>query len=267
MNADSYMALIRTFNSEATLPATLSSLAAQTVPPHHHVVVDSGSTDASLQCLPVNATVHRFTGERFNYSEALNQGLDRINTRYVLIISSHTEILNIDAMEYALRLLAEDEHLGAAYFCDEFPGSLGNFQVDDRNFNGFNGIWNNCAVIKTALLQTRRFRPEVFSAEDQEWSKWLVEERKLAIACISGARTRNNNPLRFCRKKRMKEYLAIAFFVDSGLRRWSNIARIGLGALLPTRRIAMADRYFRLCLSCRLLAGRVLGLRAGSGSS
>jgi len=154
-----YSVIIRTFNSEATLPETLGSLDAQTVRPERLIFVDSGSSDGTLALLPESSVVHRYVGTEFNYADALNQGLPFVETEYVAIISSHTSLEHPASMAYALRVLRADERIGAAYFTFERTSELTHDLIDERSFNGFNGLWNTCSVIKSGLLRERRFRP------------------------------------------------------------------------------------------------------------
>lgn len=249
-----YTPLIRTCNSATTLPRTFASLRAQTLSPAAHVIVDFRSTDDTLTCVPVDALVHRYVGETFNYSAALNQGLDRVTTDYVLIISSHTSLNHPGALEFALNILAGDKRIGAAYFCYENSAALEYDLIDSRNFTGFNGLWNTCAVIKTALLQKRRFRPEVFAAEDQEWAKWLFHSEGKATARISGAGLQNNNAQKFSRTKLLNEYAAVALFTNRSLLGWSHLAELAYKVLRPTRRLALRERYLHFLLFIRLLA-------------
>jgi glycosyltransferase involved in cell wall biosynthesis len=207
-----YCALIRTFNSAQTLSATLASLSRQTRPPTGIIIVDSGSIDDTLASLPANATIHRYVGDTFNYSDSLNQGLAFAVERYVLVISSHTVLENPEAMELALDLLDEGDTFAAAYFCHD-DGPLRHTTIDRTNFNGFNGVWNTCGLYNASMLRRRGFRPEVFSAEDQEWSKWLLENTHLAIARISGGGMTTSNPRGYPLRKRLNENIAIALFV------------------------------------------------------
>ena len=253
MNPICYTALIRTYNSARTLPKTLATLRAQTMPALAHVIVDSGSTDNTLSCVPDDAVVHRYVGAAFNYSEALNQGLDHVTTEYVLIISSHTSLNHVGAIEFALNILAGNERLGGAYFCDENPAALEHKVIDASNFTGFNGLWNTCSVIKTALLKKRRFRPEVFAAEDQEWSRWLFHCEGKAVARISGAGLENNNPRKFALKKLLNEHAAIALFTNRRLLGWRHLAYLAYVVMKPTPPLALRQRYIHLALLIRLL--------------
>lgn len=254
-----YCALIRTFNSERTVSATLASLAAQTCPPAHHIFVDSGSTDSTLRLLPPGSILHRYQGPTFNYAEAINQGLQYVDTDYVLIISSHTMLSDKHAVSFAMRLLADDQSIGAAYFSNEPSQTTKYTLIDSRNFNGFNGMWNTCALIRTSLLRKRSFRPEVFSAEDQEWASWLFEKERKCVARISGAGMEYNNPIPYSLRKRLNEHIAVAMFVRPEMLRWRYIARVAYRAIRPVS--TFRERRFNAHLAAALIGCRLPALR------
>lgn len=246
MAAVSYEALIRTFNSEKTLAATLSSLEKQGLPPSRYVFVDSGSTDATLSRVPPNSVVHRYVGDTFNYSASLNQGLDHIDADYVLVISSHTALLNVEAMQYALDLLESEPTLAAAYFPPDSTGALAWKAIGPSNFTGFNGVFNTCGVYRMSLLRQRRFRPEVPSAEDQEWSRWLFDQTGLSVARISGGLMRYDNPKGYGFEKRWGEYVSVAFYAKPEFRRLPNIARVAYWVVKIHPWQPLSDRSFHL---------------------
>jgi glycosyltransferase involved in cell wall biosynthesis len=264
-----YSTLIRTFNSSNTLPDTLCSLARQTISPSEYIFVDSGSTDGTLTMLPHASTLHRYVGKQFNFSEAINQGVNYVSTDYVLIISSHTKLTNTHAIKYALTLLSSNDSIGAAYFCDENTGNLRHSIIDKSIFDGFNGLWNTCSVIRVNLLRKRGFLSEVFSAEDQEWARWLLFTNEQKIARIAGAGKEDKNRYNFGKygqKKMINEYIAIAYFANRKLLSPKNIARIlleairendtlmntkGKGSLVLLGRLR---RRSKLNLACRILA-------------
>jgi hypothetical protein len=192
----------------------------------------------------------------FNYAEALNQGLSAVTTDVVLVISAHTELANTDAVEYALALMAEDESLGAAYFCHENGDTLGHERIDGTRFDGFNGLWNTCAMIRMQFLQERKFNPEVFTAEDQEWAKWLFYERKKAVARISGAGLLISNQRPNRQEKRLNEYVSVAYFANRRLLGWGNLVRIAWRAIRPLHLGRPGERQFWLILMWRLLLCR-----------
>ena len=253
MNTAPYSALIRTFNSEATLARTLESLRRQTIPPYEYIFVDSGSTDNTLSNLPANSIVHRDVGTEFNFSESLNQGLHYVSTDYVLIISSHTSLLNNSAIDFALEIMNAGGGIGAAYFTHADRVPLQYRVIQRQNFNGFNGLWNTCSFIKMSYLKQRAFRPEVFSAEDQEWASWLFRERNGSIARISGAGMETSNPRHGSFKKRLNEHIAIAYYAHAQLLKWPHIARIAFRVIKPSLHTTLNERLFNFILFFRLI--------------
>jgi glycosyltransferase involved in cell wall biosynthesis len=260
MRKVAYSMLMRTFNSEKTLPVTLRLLEKQTIPPIEYIFVDSGSTDRTLSILPDGSKIHRYVESEFNFSNALNQGLEHVSTNYVLIMSSHTLLCRFDAMAFALTLLTSDERIGAAYFDNEASGELRYKLIDRFNFDGFNGLWNACSIVRMSLLKRRAFRPEVFSSEDQEWAKWLFFSEDKATARISGAGmdnyTRNSQLVKHSLTKRLNEHVAIAYFVNRKLLDWPNLARVAFRIAKPVPRVQLSERVFNLILFWRLLCCR-----------
>jgi glycosyltransferase involved in cell wall biosynthesis len=252
-----YSALIRTFNSADTLPGTLQSLAAQTIPPSNYVFVDSGSTDNTLTLFPERSEIHHFIGKEFNFAGAINQGLSYVSTDYVLIISSHTLLRSNIAIEYALNLLIENDDIGAAYFSyDNNHGELRHLLINKANFDGFNGLYNTCSVIKMDLLRRRNFREDVFSAEDQEWAKWLFSSEGKMVARVDGVGLDHNRNMRvqqYSTQKRKNEYVSTAYFTNRQLLNVTNLARIGYRVIKPTTQ-PFAERSYNLKLLVSLLA-------------
>lgn len=247
----SYSVLVRTYNSATTIGSTIASLQTQTSSPSRFIFVDSGSSDDTLALLPAGSIVHRYTGREFNYSGAINQGVPYIDTDYVLIMSSHTSLTNKDALTFALRLMEQDKAIGAAYFSLTPAGTPTYELINRATFTGFNGVFNTCGIYRTALLRTRPFRPEVFSAEDQEWSKWLLEHAGNVIARISGGGMIYNNPKRHSLKKWLDEWIAVATFTNRSLLNWYRIARVAGHVVKP--RVGLRDRYFYSVLFVVLL--------------
>jgi glycosyltransferase involved in cell wall biosynthesis len=191
----------------------------------------------------------------FNFAEAINQGLQYISSDYVLIISSHTLLHNQTAIEYAIELLSADEYLGACYFSNENNGELKHIVIDKNKFDGFNGLWNTCSLVRYSLLRKRKFRSDVFIAEDQEWARWLFESQGKAVARINGAGM-DNTPNERIRKnllaRRKNEYVAIAYFANRDLMRATNLARIASRIFKPTTG-PIEERYFNITLLISLL--------------
>jgi glycosyltransferase involved in cell wall biosynthesis len=253
-----YAVLIRTLNSEKTLNTTIESIEKQSSKPSQYVIVDSGSTDNTIDLLPNGAIVHRYVGQNYNYSSALNQGMEHVEVDYTLIISSHTSLQNDSAMEFAISLLRGRDDLAAAYF---YPGDVSREMsyrlINRHNFNGFNGIFNTCALIKTSMLRRRGFRPEVFAAEDQEWSRWVLESENKQIARIMGAGMVYGNLIKDRRMKDLYEDLAVALYVKPEMFRLPYLLRMAYRVVRPVS--SWKTRAHNLRVLKNLLYYRLIG--------
>jgi glycosyltransferase involved in cell wall biosynthesis len=227
--------------------------------PAQYIFVDSGSDDKTFSLLPASAILHHFTEPEFNFSAALNEGMRYVVTDYVLIISSHTVLENSNSIEYALSLLRSNEVIGAAYFMRDNVGELRHEVIDKNTFDGYNGLWNTCAVVKAGLVKQRGFRPEVFSAEDQEWARWLFYEENKKTARIEGggmSNQSNTNSVKHGLKKALNEHVSIAYFANRKLLGLANLLRIACRIIKPTRRLGAEVRLLNVLLLCRLVACR-----------
>jgi hypothetical protein len=95
----------------------------------------------------------------------------------------------------------------------------------------------------------------VFSAEDQEWSKWLLEVEGKTIARISGGGMRYRNPLQARWKKRMDEFLAVALYTKPEMLRFPYLARVGYRVVRPVS--ALDERIFNMRLLIKLISCRL----------
>jgi glycosyltransferase involved in cell wall biosynthesis len=254
-----YSALVRTFNCEHTLPGTLAALSWQTEPPTQLVCVDSGSTDHTLNEIPTHVALHHYVGDRFNYSAAINQGLEYVNCDLVAIVSSHSSLQNPHAIAYALDLLHSHPNIGAVYFDASVGSKLEHDIISGTTFDGFNGLWNTFSLIRMSLLRERSFRPEVFSAEDQDWAAWLFAHKSMTVACIHGGGLINRSFNKGSMRKRLNEYVAVAYYVKPELRSLPNLIRLAMSTLRPPgqeRRRFRERLFYALTLLALLRSAR-----------
>src|SRR5207244_1101644 len=112
-------------------------------------------------------------------------------------------------------------------------------------------------LIRLELLHRRNFRTDVFTAEDQEWARWLFYCTNKAIARVSGAgmdNTRNSLAMKHGTRKRVNEYVSIAFFSNRKLLGLPNLSRVAYQVIKPTLRVSLKARLFHLLLLFCLIA-------------
>jgi glycosyltransferase involved in cell wall biosynthesis len=232
MSDTDYTVVVRTFNSAETLPALFASLHAQTVPPARVIVVDSGSTDDTVEIAKAaNAFVIRYLEKPFNYSTSINLGVYAVRTRFTLVASSHVRMTSSLAMEGMLTVLEGFPEFGAGYFHPHPVRGDILKRITRENFSGTNGLFNLAACYRSRMLHERPFRPEVWAAEDMEWSRWLLNQGK-EIACIRGCIS-YENPRGYPWRKRLNEELAIATFVKPEQRKGKYLLRVAYRVIRP----------------------------------
>ncbi|MEJ5914129.1 glycosyltransferase [Pseudokineococcus sp. 1T1Z-3] len=179
MSAPVASAVVRTFNSMATVAATFASLRAQDVPVEV-VVVDSGSTDGTLELAAREADqVVRLSPQEFTFGHALNVGAEAASAPVHIGLSSHCVL---PGPWYA--------RVAAGHVADGAQGAFGEVRdwqgqplegprrvsyddlVQDRfwGYSGHGGTWS------AAAWRREPFRADLPSSEDREWSWRVVQD-------------------------------------------------------------------------------------------
>jgi glycosyltransferase involved in cell wall biosynthesis len=189
LNSNKISAVVRTWNSDKTLAITLQSLKIQSPMIDEIIVVDSGSSDTTLQIAEkFGCCIIHYPKEPFNYSKALNLGIRKAAGPRVLIISSHTVLAYKNIVE--LMSLQLDRFFAAGVYCtvlskpfdlprqaDPVRGQLIDM-IHEDNFNGNNGLGNPCSLIERACWEIHHFDETLPAAEDIEWALWHYRNTK-----------------------------------------------------------------------------------------
>jgi glycosyltransferase involved in cell wall biosynthesis len=170
-----YDVIIRTLNSDSTLENTLDSVKRQSLTPSNIIIVDSGSVD-NTQVIAKRSGALVVTypnGEPFNYSRAINIGIEKASSDWCLIISSHSIFPELaETMEITISRLNADDLYCGCYFTS-LKNELKVFSCEDidrHNFNGFNGLFNSCSVVRRSMVLDHIFDEKLAACEDQYWA-------------------------------------------------------------------------------------------------
>jgi glycosyltransferase involved in cell wall biosynthesis len=198
--------LIRTFNSAATLPEVLTRLDLQ--PEDEIIVVDSGSSDATLAIAEQYHARIVIAGQPFNYSKSLNLGFATAKNPWVLVLSSHcipiapqylsrwrVAIEKFPAnvvVAFGTRLLSAKENPPGN---SETPSYLNRTEWE-RHKQTFAG--NSNALYRKEGWRCRAFNEQLPTAEDLEWLGWALQSG-YDIAHLPGMTVlyRNRGSLRY----------------------------------------------------------------------
>lgn len=225
--------VIRTFNSAETLGQCLRSLPFQDPKFGKLTAVDSGSTDQTQEILK-GFDVETLTYPKdapFNYSKSLNIGIRNCHHDLCLLVSSHVLVPEmIGLMESVIGFFEEYPECVGVYFTSE-ECSDGEFKwqwVDGKSFNGFNGLFNSCAVIRKSFWETCQFREDTAACEDQMWADEAFKRGYKTVRVLS-PNVQYLNPRSLAYKK-ARDIVIVSRHFRPDLRSFGNIGRqIGLG--------------------------------------
>lgn len=173
--------LIRTKNEEQYIGRTLSVIFSQTYKEFEVLIVDSGSTDKTLEVAkqyPVR--IYEIKPEEFTYGYSLNYGFQRASGKYVVNLSAHALPLSDDWLE-TLIADCDDERVAAVMSnnlpcpdCNPFDkrGLLKKFNIPKQEISGGPPyiFANYGSVIRRSVWEKVHYNETLSYAEDHDWA-------------------------------------------------------------------------------------------------
>ena len=219
-----FCSVIRTFNSESTLDECLRMVCSQHNRPSRIIIVDSGSNDGTLEIARSHGAeiVHYPKDLDFNYSRSLNVGIEASDDPFVFILSSHTVTESPEVTARMLDQLERDPSVVGVYVVPTPSGStqakeFSVQRIDGSSFDGFNGLWNTCSMIRRSSWQSHPFSEDAWIAEDQEWAgHFFAKSPQFGTIRLEGLLVRYKNA-RANRWKQISEFVSIATFSKTDL--------------------------------------------------
>lgn len=178
--------IIRCFNEEKHIGRLLTGVAAQTVKEVEVIVVDSGSTDGTVEIAKqYHAKVIRIRPEDFSFGYALNVGCEAAKGDLLVFASAHVYPLYNDWLALLRQPFLEDERIAVVYgkqrgdhrnkysehqlFAKWFP--------DESSRNQSHPFCNNanCAIRKS-LWQEQPYNESLTGLEDLDWARKIMDK-------------------------------------------------------------------------------------------
>jgi glycosyltransferase involved in cell wall biosynthesis len=182
--------VVRTFNEAAFIGRLLDVLTHQRDAPQSSevIVVDSGSTDATVGIAQEKgARLLHIAQQDFDYSKALNRGIESANGEFVVILSAHS--IPCDSNWLASILAPFDDLSVAGVYSRQVPwpqapwwesrrvhSEFGEVRKIFHNGNSSGGVpfSNAASCIRRVVWEKRPFL--LPTGEDGEWATWAVAQ-------------------------------------------------------------------------------------------
>lgn len=177
--------VIRAYNEEKHIGRLLTGIMQQTVRDVEIILVDSGSTDATVaiaQRFPVRV-VH-IRPEEFTFGRSLNLGIRHARGKFIVIASAHVYPVYPDWLE---RLLAPfDDPQVALTYGKQRGNEVSKFSEhqifarwfpEESDFRQSHPFCNNAnAAIRRALWEQQPYDETLTGLEDLAWAKWAMDQ-------------------------------------------------------------------------------------------
>jgi glycosyltransferase involved in cell wall biosynthesis len=187
--------VIRAFNEEKHIGRLLTGVLQQTMRPAEIVLVDSGSTDATL-AIAARFPVHIISvrPEEFSFGRSLNRGISETQSELVVLASAHVYPVYSDWLEQLVQPLS-DPQVALSYgqqrgyegtrfsehqvFAKWFPEGS-----ESRQPHPFCNNAN--AAIRRSLWAVHPYDETLSGLEDLAWASWAMGQGR-AIAYVAEA--------------------------------------------------------------------------------
>ncbi|MGB0383494.1 MAG: glycosyltransferase [Ardenticatenaceae bacterium] len=190
--------IIPVYNGEQTIQETIDSVLAQTFSDFELIVINDGSTDATLEIVTSiqDPRVKLFSYPNRGLSHSRNRGLTHARSDLVAFLDAD-DLWTADKLEAQRNALQANPQATVAYswtdFIDEFGQSLGQgihvtkngHVLADLLENNFIVNGSNVLIHQDALISVGGFDESFVSAED--WDLWLRLAASYQFVCVPAA--------------------------------------------------------------------------------
>ena len=187
--------VIRAYNEEKHIRKLLTGIDKQTLTDREVILVDSGSTDSTLEIAKkYSVKVVSIDPKEFTFGRSLNTGIEAAAGEIIVIISAHCYPVYPDWLEQLLIPL-EDEKIASSY--GKQRGAETNHYSEHQFFNNYfpnvsqpdQGqpfTHNANAAIRRSLWELNPYNEYLTGLEDLAWSSW-AKDQGYSVAYVANA--------------------------------------------------------------------------------
>ena len=184
-NTPSCSIVIRAYNEEAHIGRLLEGIRSQTVTDVEVILVDSGSTDRTMEIAQQHdVTLVTIPSEEFTFGRSLNMGIAAATADLIVIASAHVYPLANDWLETLLAPF-KDLNIALTYGAQRGVEStkfserqfFGQYFPETSNPNQPDPFCNNAnTAIRRNLWQQHPYDETLPGLEDLAWSSWAMQQ-------------------------------------------------------------------------------------------
>jgi glycosyltransferase involved in cell wall biosynthesis len=187
--------IIRAYNEETHIGRLLEGIKHQTFKDVETILVDSGSTDATVDVAQsYGARLVRIPSEEFTFGRSLNYGIREATSEYLVIASAHVYPVYPDWLASLLHPLLDDQ-VALSYGKQRGPVSakfsekqiFHQWYPETGRYRQETAFCNNAnAAIRKSLWRKNPYDESLTGLEDLAWATW-AKDQGYAIAYIPEA--------------------------------------------------------------------------------
>ncbi len=175
-----YDVVIRCKNEMQWLPRVIDSIKKQTIQPSKIILVDNSSDDGSKEyALVQNCLLIQYDRSEFNYSHALNIGINEASQDEIILLSAHCELLTDSSIENLIKV--RHEYNAAGVFGRQIP-TINSNPVDTRDlitvfgrerivYERYPFFHNAFSLIERKAWELSPFDENLNGVEDRFWAR------------------------------------------------------------------------------------------------
>lgn len=244
--------VIRSFNEEQHIGRLLTGIAHQTRPPEEIVLVDSGSTDATVEIASrFGAKVCQIAPEDFSFGRSLNLGCSLIESEIIAIASAHVYPTHDTWLEHLVAPFANDQ-VALSYgrqIGDErtkfsehqlllrwFP--VQSLETQDHAFCN-----NANAAIRRTLWESLPYDENLTGLEDLHWARRAIDKGYILSYVAEGMVVHvHEEDWSRLRNRYRREAIAHKRIFEEHRMGWVEAVRLGLTHTVSDYRAAARER-------------------------
>lgn len=177
--------VIRAYNEEHHIGRLLEGIKHQTLKDVELIVVDSGSTDSTVEIAEsYGARIVKILPEEFTFGRSLNYGVRAATSKFVIIASAHVYPVYPDWL-VSLLFPFEDSKTALTYGKQRGPQSakfseqqiFQQWYQEENKLRQETAFCNNAnAAIRKSLWEKHSYDETLTGLEDLAWGKWAKEQ-------------------------------------------------------------------------------------------